>query len=274
MDTRPIGIFDSGSGGLTAVRALEQLLPNEAIIYVGDTARMPYGSRSRREISQFSHEIVAYLLRQNVKAIIAACGTISTNAPELRQEAAIPYYDVISASAAAAAQKTKSGRVGLVATSATIRSKSFAEAVEAVTGQPVTAVACPLLAPMIEHGATAADPALCRAVETYCQPLLAASVDTVILGCTHFPLVAGVFARVLGPKVSLIDSGAEAAWYTARALGALALLSESAPTPPRFYFTGDAAKTARQAGAYLYGRDISAETQELSLNDLLQGGTI
>lgn len=272
MDTRPIGIFDSGSGGLTTVRALRQLLQKEAILYVGDTARMPYGGRTKEEISLFSHQITGYLLQNNVKAVIAACGTISTNVPELREEMPVPYFDVISASAAAAARVTRNGRIGLAATAATIRSGCFSAAIEALGGCAVTDVPCPLLAPMIEHGATPEDPALVAAVTEYCRPLRQAGIDTLVLGCTHFPLIASLFARLLGPTVTLIDSGAEAAAAAAESLGALGLLREEPGPAPRFLFTGEAEKTARQAGTFLYGEDLSALTEELPLSVLTKGG--
>lgn len=272
MDNRPIGIFDSGSGGLTTVRALEKLLPRERILYIGDTARMPYGGRSREEISRFSHEITGYLLRQDVKAVIAACGTISTNAPELRGELPVPCFDVVGAAARAAARDTHTGRVGLAATTATIRSGIFAAAIEECLGRPVTTAACPLLAPMVEHGISADDPALLDTIRGYCAAFFADKIDTLVLGCTHFPLIASAFAAVLGPEVTLIDSGAEAAAEAAEALRARSLLSDGKAPGAHFYFTGSARETARKAGAYLYGRDISDRTEELPLT-ILTGGT-
>ena len=211
MDPRPIGVFDSGIGGLMAVRMLRHLLPGEPILYLGDTARMPYGDRPAGEIDRLTGELTGWLLRQNVKALIAACGTISCNAGETLQQLPVPCFDVVTAAAEAAAQATRNGRVGLAATSATIRSGRFAEEIKKRTGQAVTAVPCPQLAPMIEHGAGPDDPALAAAVAEYCQPLLQSGVDTVVLGCTHYPLIAELFTRILGPEVSLIDCAGEAA---------------------------------------------------------------
>ena len=166
MDPRPIGVFDSGIGGLMAVRMLRHLLPGEPILYLGDTARMPYGDRPAGEIDRLTGELTGWLLRQNVKALIAACGTISCNAGETLQQLPVPCFDVVTAAAEAAAQATRNGKVGLAATSATIRSGRFTEEIERRTGQAVTAVPCPLLAPMIEHGAGPDDPALAAAVGT------------------------------------------------------------------------------------------------------------
>ena len=226
MDPRPIGVFDSGIGGLMAVRMLRHLLPGEPILYLGDTARMPYGDRPAGEIDRLTGELTGWLLRQNVKALIAACGTISCNAGETLQQLPVPCFDVVTAAAEAAAQATRNGKVGLAATSATIRSGRFTEEIERRTGQAVTAVPCPLLAPMIEHGAGPDDPALAAAVAEYCQPLLQSGVDTVVLGCTHYPLIAELFTRILGPEVTLIDCAGEAAKAAAEAMKEQHLLAE------------------------------------------------
>ena len=211
MDSRPIGIFDSGIGGLSAVRALRQLLPGESLIYLGDTARMPYGDRSAEEIDRMTGELTDRLLRQNVKALIAACGSISCNAGKTLSSLPVPCYDVVTASAEAAARSSKTGKIGLAATEATVKSGRFAGEIEKRTGQAVTAVPCPRLAPMVESGMAPDDPALAAAVAEYCKPFLRDGVDTVVLGCTHYPLAAATFAAVLGEGVTLIDCAAEAA---------------------------------------------------------------
>ena len=220
----PIGVFDSGIGGLMAVRMLRHLLPGEPLLYLGDTARMPYGDRPAGEIDRLTGELTGWLLRQNVKALIAACGTISCNAGETLQQLPVPCFDVVTAAAEAAAQATRNGKVGLAATSATIRSGRFTEEIERRTGQAVTAVPCPLLAPMIEHGAGPDDPALAAAVAEYCQPLLQSGVDTVVLGCTHYPFAAKAISRVLGCGVALLDGGDGTARETRRRLAEAGLL--------------------------------------------------
>ena len=257
MDPRPIGVFDSGIGGLMAVRMLRHLLPGEPILYLGDTARMPYGDRPAGEIDRLTGELTGWLLRQNVKALIAACGTISCNAGETLQQLPVPCFDVVTAAAEAAAQATRNGRVGLAATSATIRSGRFTEEIERRTGQAVTAVPCPQLAPMIEHGAGPDDPALAAAVAEYCQPILQSGVDTVVLGCTHYPLIAELFTRILGPEVTLIDCAGEAAKAAAEAMKEQHLLAEgNDPAVTEYCFTAlppqAARQTARHAGRGFY----------------------
>ena len=248
MDPRPIGVFDSGIGGLMAVRMLRHLLPGEPILYLGDTARMPYGDRPAGEIDRLTGELTGWLLRQNVKALIAACGTISCNAGETLQQLPVPCFDVVTAAAEAAAQATRNGKVGLAATSATIRSGRFAEEIKKRTGQAVTAVPCPQLAPMIEHGAGPDDPALAAAVAEYCQPLLQSGVDTVVLGCTHYPLIAELFTRILGPEVTLIDCAGEAAKAAAEAMKEQHLLAEGNDLPPQ---------AARQTARRMLGEDFT-----------------
>ncbi len=260
MDNRPIGIFDSGIGGLSAVRALRRLLPSEPILYLGDTARMPYGSRSAEEIDCFTGELTGWLLQQNVKALIAACGTISCNAGETLCRLPVPCFDVVTAAAAAAARATRSGKVGLAATAATVRSGRFAAEIEKQTGTAVTAVPCPKLAPMVERGMTSEAPALAEAVAEYCRPFLQNGVDTVVLGCTHYPLAAAAFAAVLGEGVTLIDCAAEAAGAAAGALAAAGLLAgDKPPAAEAYYFTALPPEAARLTACRLLGEDFSPQ---------------
>lgn len=263
MDPRPIGIFDSGIGGLSAVRALRQLLPGESLIYLGDTARMPYGDRSAEEIDRMTGELTDRLLRQNVKALIAACGSISCNAGKTLSSLPVPCYDVVTASAEAAARSSKTGKIGLAATEATVKSGRFAGEIEKRTGQAVTAVPCPRLAPMVESGMAPDDPALAAAVAEYCKPFLRDGVDTVVLGCTHYPLAAAAFAAVLGEGVTLIDCAAEAAKAAAEALKEAHLLAGGiAPAAPRYYFTALPPQPARLLARRLLGEDFTPQLAE------------
>lgn len=258
MDNRPIGVFDSGIGGLTAVRVLRHLLPEEPILYLGDTARMPYGCRSAGEIDRMTGELTGWLLRQNVKALIAACGTISCNAQNVLGRLPVPCFDVVTAAAEAAARVTRNKKVGLAATEASIRSGRFAQAIEKRTGQAVTAVPCPLLAPLIEAGAAPNDPRMAAAAAEYCQPFLRDGVDTVVLGCTHYPLAAEAFAKVLGPRITLIDCGGEAAKAAAAALGQAHLLADGGSRAAETYwFTALPPEAARQAACRLLGEDLA-----------------
>jgi glutamate racemase len=204
---RPIGVFDSGIGGLTVVRALQDLLPNEDIFYLGDTARLPYGGKDRATIERYSLEIAGLLLAENAKLIVVACNTASALAlPRLQQSLRVPVVGVIAPGARAAAQKTKNGRVGVLATRATVASGAYERAISAFHPDlEVISQACPLLVPLIEE-AWFDDPVTREVVERYLRPLLAMDVDTLVLGCTHYPLLEPLIADVAGSKVGLVDS--------------------------------------------------------------------
>ena len=218
MDNRPIGVFDSGLGGLTGVRELRRLLPGEDIVYFGDTGRVPYGSRSHETILQYARQDIAFLLSQNVKCIMAACGTVSSTYPA--EEAArlpVPYMGVVAAAARRAARATRSRKIGVIGTSATIRSHSYEQMLRRlVPGVEITARPCPLFVPLVENGyvdGAAADRRQVTelVIAQYLEPVRAAGVDTLILGCTHYPLLAGMIGAYMGPGVTLIDPGQAAA---------------------------------------------------------------
>jgi glutamate racemase len=204
---QPIGVFDSGIGGLTVVRALRELLPEEDIFYLGDTARLPYGGKDRATIERYSLEIAGLLLAENAKMIVVACNTASALAlPRLQQTLRIPVLGVIAPGARAAVQQTRNGKIGILATRATVASAAYDRAIEAFeAGVEVISQACPLLVPLIEE-AWLDDPVTREVLERYLNPLLAAGVDTLVLGCTHYPLLEPLIAEVAGPSVALIDS--------------------------------------------------------------------
>ncbi len=213
MDPRPIGVFDSGLGGLTAVRQLTAGMPNETIVYFGDTGRVPYGSRSRDTIRRYARQDAAFLLSQNVKMVIAACGTVSSVAADLGETLPVPFLGVLDPTARAAAAATRSGKIGVIGTTATIRSGSYRRALAVL--DPTLRVFdtdCPLFVPLVENGFLAEDDPIPRlTAERYLAPLIEAGVDTLILGCTHYPLLEPVIRRVMGENVALIDSGRETA---------------------------------------------------------------
>jgi glutamate racemase len=204
---QPIGVFDSGIGGLTVVRALRELLPEEDIFYLGDTARLPYGGKDRATIERYSLEIAGLLLAEDAKMIVVACNTASALAlPRLQQTLRIPVMGVIVPGARAAVQQTRNGKIGILATRATVASAAYDRAIEAFeAGVEVMSQACPLLVPLIEE-AWLDDPVTREVLERYLNPLLAAGVDTLVLGCTHYPLLEPLIAEVAGPSVALIDS--------------------------------------------------------------------
>jgi glutamate racemase len=208
MDGRPIGVFDSGVGGLTVLHECLVTMPAEDFVYIGDHARLPYGPRPLPEVRRFAHEIAAYLEAQGVKLIVVACNSATSAAlPELQEELSVPVVGVVTPEAAAAVRATRNRRIGLLATQATVTAGRYEALVRTLdAGARVTAVACPKLVPLIEAGEQTVD-----AVREYAAPLQTAGCDTVILGCTHYPLIRRVFERVFGRDVTLVFSGEETA---------------------------------------------------------------
>ena len=211
MDTRPIGVFDSGLGGLTAVRQLRRLLPGEDIVYFGDTGRVPYGSRGHDVIVRYAQQDIRFLLSQNVKFIMAACGTVSSTYPSAEAaQLPVPYTGVIGAAARAAAAATKNKRIGVIGTAATIRSGSYATQLkDLVPGVQIFARACPLFVPLVENGYVNGDKVTQLMIEEYLTPVRDSGIDTLILGCTHYPLLKKMIGDFVGDSVTLIDPGKE-----------------------------------------------------------------
>ena len=188
MDKRPIGVFDSGMGGLTAVRQLQAILPGEDIVYFGDTGRVPYGSRSPETIRQYAEQDIRFLLSQDVKFLLAACGTVSSTLPKSYTEALpVPYVGVVGAAVSAAAAATKNGRIGVIATPATIRSRSYENRIRSILpGAEVFTKSCPMFVPLVENGYVGPnDPITTAIAHEYLDEIRAKGVDTLILGCTH-----------------------------------------------------------------------------------------
>lgn len=230
MDSRPIGVFDSGLGGLTAVRQLRRILPGEKIVYFGDTGRVPYGSRGRETITRYAAQGARLLLDHQVKAILSACGTVSSVAGELLEKACpCPYLEVVAPAVEAACGVTK-GRVGVIATRATIGSGKFQRLLrQRLPGAFLLAAPCPLFVPLVEEGHYQPEDPLVRDVmELYLHPFRQEQVDTLILGCTHYPLLAPAISAYMGGEVTLIDSGREAAEAVRRRLEESGLLAPQA----------------------------------------------
>lgn len=264
MDNRPIGVFDSGLGGLTAVRHLRDLLPNENIVYFGDTGRVPYGTRSRETIRRYAEEDCQLLLEHDVKYIIAACGTVSSVAQDILSTLPIPAIGVVTPTAQAAAAATKNRRIGILGTSATIRSASFENALKAIDPTiSVTATACPLFVSLVESGwIQPDDPVAIPMVQRYLSDVKQAGVDTLILGCTHFPLLAPIIQRELGEGVTLIDSGWETAAVCARAL------QDSGNTARREsgitkYYVSDQPEGFSQVAAIFLGQSVDHAVEKV-----------
>lgn len=216
---QPIGAFDSGVGGLTVVQAMRELLPAEDILYLGDTARVPYGNKSPDTIIRYSREIMAYLRGNGVKAVVVACNTASAHALSiLQKEADIPVIGVIAPGVEAALAATRNGRIGVIGTQGTIQSEAYQNLLrESRPGVVITAVAAPLLVSLVEED-WLSHPATHLILEEYLAPMKAARVDTVVLACTHYPLLKLLAQRVLGSDVVLVDSAQNAAAALARKL--------------------------------------------------------
>ena len=204
---RPIGVFDSGIGGLTVVAALRKLLPAESIFYIGDTARVPYGGKSQATIERYSQELSGLLLAERAKLIVVACNTASAlGVPRLRETLRIPVTGVIEPGAQAAVKATRTGKVGVIGTRATIASRAYERAIEALDSDvKVFTEPCPLLVPLIEEG-WLDDPVTDSVIARYLEKLLRSGVDTLVLGCTHYPLLRAAIQRHAGPDVTLVDS--------------------------------------------------------------------
>src|SRR5712671_6211236 len=204
---KPIGVFDSGIGGLTVVRALRELLPNENIFYLGDTARVPYGNKSAETVERYALELAKMLIAENAKLIVVACNTVSSVAiPKLRANVSVPVIGVIEPGAQAAIAITRNRHVGVIGTRATIRSGAYENALRALNVHVrVTSQACPLLVPLIEEGMLD-DKLTDQTIARYLDPMIAAGIDTLVLGCTHYPLLAPLIEEVAGPGIRLVDS--------------------------------------------------------------------
>lgn len=236
----PIGVFDSGLGGLTVAHAIMRQLPRESLIYFGDTARVPYGPKSPDTVRRYSHEIASYLLDQEVKAIVVACNTATAHAlPMLEEALDVPVLGVVRPGARAAARATRNGCIGVIGTDGTIRSGAYVRAVEAeAPGARVLALPCPLFVPLVEEGWTDHEATRLVAGE-YLEPIVDAGVDTLVLGCTHYPLLKPLIQRVVGPTVHLIDSAEETAADTRRLLERLDLASDADSAHHRFIASDD-----------------------------------
>jgi len=218
-DLRPIGVFDSGIGGLTVVKAIRELLPNENIFYLGDTARVPYGGKSPSTVERYSVEMTDMLIAEDVKAMVIACNSASAVAlPKLEEMLPVPVIGVIKPGAQAAVAATQNGHVGVIGTRATIKSGAYErELLELNPGVRISVRACPLLVPLIEEG-WLEDELTDHVIARYLGPLMHDGVDALVLGCTHYPLLADAIARFLGGKAELVDSARNCAKALAQLL--------------------------------------------------------
>lgn len=257
MKNKPIGVFDSGVGGLTVVRALMERLPNEDIVYFGDTARVPYGVKSRNTIEHFSAQIVEFLLQNGVKALVIACNTIAAVAGhKVRQMAGnMPVLDVIAAGAEAALATTRNHHIGVIATSTTVNSNAYARAIsQQAPDTRILSQASPLLVPLVEEGWL--DHEVTRlTVREYLKPLLAEDIDTLVLGCTHYPLLKPLLKQE-APHIELVDSSTTTAEAVAQSLQQANLLNDSNLSPDYRFYVSDIPLRFQTIGERFLGRSL------------------
>jgi glutamate racemase len=265
VSNSPIGIFDSGVGGLTVARAIIDQLPNESTIYIGDTARGPYGPRKIAEVREFSLEIIEFLVKRGCKAIVIACNTASSAMlRDARERFQVPIIEVIQPAARRAVAATRSGKVGVIGTNATIDSGSYLDAFAAAPQLQITSKACPRFVEYVERGETTGAEITAIARE-YLTPMIDAKVDTLVLGCTHYPLLTGVISYVMGEGVTLVSSAEETAKDLYRVLVEKNLLRENSNSAPshEFLATGDSHQFEVLARRFLGPEVTKVQHQEL-----------
>jgi glutamate racemase len=266
MSNAPIGIFDSGVGGLTVARAILDQLPHESTVYIGDTARGPFGPRSLAEVRDFSLESLDFLVDQGVKALVIACNTASAAMlRDARERYEVPVIEVIQPAVRRAVAATRTGKVGVIGTRATIDSQAYLDAFAAAPQLHITSIACPLFVEYVERGETSGE-AITKVAREYLQPMIDAEVDTLVLGCTHYPLLTGVISYVMGNGVSLVSSAEETAKDLYRVLVEKSLLRPSSglPASHKFLATGDAKAFEALARRFLGPEVGSVQQQVLS----------
>ena len=261
----PIGVFDSGVGGLTVVREIMRQIPNEKIIYFGDTARVPYGSKSKDTVTRFSRQIVRFLQTHNVKTIVIACTTASAYALEdLEREIDIPVIGVVKPGAKVASEVTRNGKIGVIATEATIGSKIYSQYITEINKDvTIFGKACPLFVPLVEEGLWQ-DPVTDEIARRYLAELIDIDIDTLILGCTHYPLIRSTVAKIMGEDVTLVNPAYETARELKELLKENGLLNEKQPAlgenQYRFFVSDGAEKFKRFANSIIKYGILSAKT--------------
>jgi glutamate racemase len=253
----PIGIFDSGIGGLTVLKQILLQLPDESTIYLGDTARVPYGIRSPETVTRYSFESAQFLFSKGIKILVVACNTVSSVSLEsIKQIVSVPVVGVIEPGAKAAVSSTKNKRVGVIGTDATIQSDSYTMAIKKIDGSvEVFGLPCPLFVPLVEEGWTEGEIAEMTA-ERYLNNIKDKDIDTLVLGCTHYPLLKDVLSKIMGEKVRLIDSAIETAREIKAVLGHFSLLKEDSRNVIREFYVTDSPQRFLSVGERFLGRKI------------------
>ncbi len=272
MNNSAIGVFDSGMGGLTCYKELRSLMPNENIIYFGDTARLPYGSRSREAIMEYAMQDIAFMKKHDVKMIIAACGTVSSVVGMDKKDAdGIPFTGVLLPTVQTACAKTRNGKIGVIGTAATIRSGAYAKAIRTIKPSlTVVGAACPLFVPLVENGFADRNNKVAQLVaEQYLEPLKREGVDTLILGCTHYPILQDVIADYMGENVELISSGREAAKFACAYLTRHDMLAERETGGETVFYSSDSTEMFRENAESFLGEKIKENVGKVETEELI-----
>lgn len=260
MDNRPIGIFDSGLGGLTAFKKITQLLPSENIVYFGDTSRVPYGSKSKETIIRYAEQDVNFLKRQNVKHIVIACGTVSCIADDIKSLSDISFSEVLKPACKAAISSSKNNRIGVIATIASIREAAYSRELYRLSNcVQVFPKACPLFVPMVESALIQEDNKVVKSVvENYLLHFKQCNIDTLILGCTHYPIIKKAISNFLGPEITLIDPGSECAKMVKSNLSDLNLLNNSSVSERKYkFYLSDDTKEFHEVSSIFLGKGFT-----------------
>ena len=269
MDTRPIGVFDSGLGGLTAVRVLRRILPEEDLIYFGDTARVPYGGRSRETLLKYARQDLRFLRSFDLKAVLIACGTVSTTSLDVLQgENGLPIVGVVEPTCRRALAVTKNRRVGMIATLASVRSGAYEAALRRLDpGVEVLCRPCPLFVPLVENGRVQrGDVVIETIVREYLSALKGEGVDTLILGCTHYPLLEEVLSAVCGPGVALVSAGEESAFELKRLLTAQGLRAPEEGRGGAEFYVSDRAEDFEGVASLFLQEDIHHMARRIDID--------
>lgn len=272
MNNNAIGVFDSGLGGLTCLKELNKLIPNENVIYFGDTARLPYGSRSRETILKYAAQDIAFVKSKGVKLIIAACGTVSSVLGVGKtSDGDVPFTGVVLPAAQAACGITRNGKIGVIGTETTIRSGIYGKAIRSIRPDiSVIGNSCPMFVPLVENGYTDRDNPVTKLIaEQYLAPIKREGVDTLILGCTHYPIIRDTIADYMGDSVKIISSGEEAAKFAYNMLTAKDMLASREETGTNTYYTSDSvALFEENATAFLGSGKINGDVHKVAIDEI------
>ncbi len=269
MDNRPIGIFDSGLGGLSAVKELIDILPNENIVYFGDTGRVPYGTKSKSTILKYAKQDESFLLENDVKMVIAACGTVSSVAYDTGKDLGVPFLGVVEPACKQAVAATKNKKIGVIGTATTVASGSYKKVIQSIDKDiEVYAKACSMFVSLVEEGwVDENDEITIKTAQRYLQPLKEKGVDVLILGCTHFPLISKIIGKVMGEGVTLISSGGACAKEAAQYLKNNNMLNNSEKEPTRNYYVSDTPESFLKTAKLFLNTNEDLKAKQIRIED-------